>query len=442
VAAAPAAAGRESQSEADAYTRYELLAPDSSQFRILYEVTATTRGAASYFNPIRKGSEASGESVYDRASGKPLAFEVVSGAAARQSGLPDADLDMLYLRIRLPHQVPDEGGVRLLIEKTYKDPKSYRRQGADRIVFARTLGIRRNAVVLPAGYELVSCNLPSQVLSEPDGRIKVSFMHDGPDTAPLLLEARRLGGAAAGAAPAAVAAAPPPAAASAAPPPAGAPAAPSPAGAAPAVSPPAARRSERRSERLGERAHQDRTIVYLLRQPESHAFDLYHDYTENRAGTDKYLNVVRKGSAASSPSARNLDTGEPLRVETLRGDALRHAGLTAAELHEVAAEGDAGTEVVIAHFPPLRQGESVRLRIAETYTDPRSYRLDGDRLIFDRSFGRPRNAVVLPAGWSLTATAIPATVTETADGRIRLDFVNPRPDEIDVLIEARRRPPD
>jgi hypothetical protein len=203
---------------------------------------------------------------------------------------------------------------------------------------------------------------------------------------------------------------------------------------------------------LAERAHQDRTIVYFLRQPESHAFDLYHDYTESREGTDKYLNVVRKGSAASSPSARNLDTGEALRVETLRGEALLHAGLTAAELSELAAEGGAGgpgeaaahvapdTEVVIAHFPPVRQGESVRLRIAETYTDPRSYRLEGDRLVFDRSFGRPRNAVVLPAGWSLTANAIPATVSETADGRIRLDFVNPRPDQIDVLIEARRRP--
>jgi hypothetical protein len=95
---------------------------------------------------------------------------------------------------------------------------------------------------------------------------------------------------------------------------------------------------------------------------------------------------------------------------------------------------------VIAHFPPVHQGESIRLRIAETYTDPRSYRLEGDRLVFDRSFGRPRNAVVLPAGWSLAANAIPATVSETADGRIRLDFVNPRPDQIDVLIEARRRP--
>ena len=25
--------------------------------------------------------------------------------------------------------------------------------------------------------------------------------------------------------------------------------------------------------------------------------------------------------------------------------------------------------------------------------------LDGDELVFDRSLGRPRNAVVLPSGW-------------------------------------------
>ena len=33
------------QTEADAYTRYELLAPGSAKFRIIYEVTATTAGA-------------------------------------------------------------------------------------------------------------------------------------------------------------------------------------------------------------------------------------------------------------------------------------------------------------------------------------------------------------------------------------------------------------
>src|SRR6266852_9205364 len=76
----------------------------------------------------------------------------------------------------------------------------------------------------------------------------------------------------------------------------------------------------RRDQRLSERAHQDRDIIYFLQQPETHSFDLYHDYTESRLGTDKYLNVVRKGSRASRPSAKILDTGETLRAETLRGE--------------------------------------------------------------------------------------------------------------------------
>jgi hypothetical protein len=188
--------------------------------------------------------------------------------------------------------------------------------------------------------------------------------------------------------------------------------------------------------RLSERAHQDRTIVYFLQPPETHAFDLYHDYTESRPGVDRYLNVVRKGSRASHPSARVLDTGETLTVETRTGEELLKAGL---HVGESAEEIPADSEVVVIRFPPVPAGGSVRLRISETYTDPKSYRLDGDELVFDRTFGRPRNAVVLPAGWYLTASSIPAMISETPDGRIRLDFVNPRPDEIAVLIKARRR---
>src|SRR4051794_27710691 len=131
------------------------------------------------------------------------------------------------------------------------------------------------------------------------------------------------------------------------------------------------------SDRLSERAHQDRTIVYSLREPESHAFDLYHDYTESRPGVDRYLNVVRTGSTASGPAARNLDTGEELRVETLKGDAVLASG--PAEDEGVKPDSD----VVVAHFAPVPPGGSVRLRISETYTDPKSYRLDGDELVFD-----------------------------------------------------------
>lgn len=186
--------------------------------------------------------------------------------------------------------------------------------------------------------------------------------------------------------------------------------------------------------RLSERAHQDREIVYFLRPPETHAFDLYHDYTESRPGVGRYLNVVRKGSAASNPSARNLDTGEQLQVEIQTGEAVLASGLAGDE------EVPPDAEVVVIRFAPVQPDGSVRLRIAETYTDPGSYRLEGDELVFDRTFGRPRNSVVLPAGWYLTASSIPAMVSETPDGRIRLDFVNPRPDEIAVLIKARRRP--
>jgi hypothetical protein len=75
------------QTESDTYTRYELLEPGSGKFKIYYEVTATTAGAKYYYNPIRKGSVATDESVYDAATGKPLHFEVVSGADAHKDPL-------------------------------------------------------------------------------------------------------------------------------------------------------------------------------------------------------------------------------------------------------------------------------------------------------------------------------------------------------------------
>jgi hypothetical protein len=186
--------------------------------------------------------------------------------------------------------------------------------------------------------------------------------------------------------------------------------------------------------RLAERARQTREIVYFLQQPETHAFDLYHDYTESREGTDKYVNVVRRGSTVSRPEARVLETGATLPAEILLGDAIRRANI------DIGEEVRPDSEAVVIRFPPVQQGETLRLRISETYTDPGSYRSEGEELVFDRNFGRPRNAVVLPAGWYLTASSIPATVSQLPDGRIRLDFVNPRPDSIDVLIKAKRRP--
>ena len=96
------------------------------------------------------------------------------------------------------------------------------------------------------------------------------------------------------------------------------------------------------------------------------------------------------------------------------------------------------TQIVVISFPVVQQGQSARLRITETYTDPNRYMLDGDELVWDRAFGRPRNTVVLPAGWTVIASAIPSAISTDADGRQRLSFENGRNDDIQVLIRARR----
>jgi hypothetical protein len=391
------------QSETDQYTEYRLLDPGSARFRIRFEVTATTPGASVYYNPIRKGSAASEESVHDRMTGAPLPFAVVSGAEARKDSLmADADADTDYIRVTLARPVPPGGQARLLIEKTYEDAKSYHLDGAQ-LLFDRPLGVRRNKIVLPPGWSVVGLTVPSQIRAEADGRIAVSFMNAGSGPATLVIRARHD---------------------------------------APGLPPKGA--SDRRSwespfegpteaERLAERAHQDRDIVYFLQQPESHAFRLYHDYTEFRQGIGAYANVVRAGSTASDAEAMNLDTGESLTPREMSG-----AELIAAKIR-VGETVDPNARVVVIPFAPVKAGGSMRLRITETYTAPVSYRLEGDELVFERSLGRARNAVVLPSGWTLTASAAPATVSEFPDGRIRLSYWNDRPGDIDVLLKARRR---
>jgi hypothetical protein len=390
-ASGPAAAQRQPQ-EADGYTRYELLAPGSAKFLIVYDISAVRPGATAFFNPIRKGSIATDEKVTDLATGQPLAFKVVSGESAKTTGLPEADPTYDYIRVELAHPVPPDGGqARMRIVKTYEDPKSYRVEGQE-IVFDRGLGIKKNAVVLPKGYVLVSCNYPSQVAQEADGRIRISFFNVTPGEAPLKLRA----------APGVLSSAP-----------------------------------TSVKGKFGERAKQTRDIVYFLQPPETHAFDLYHDYTEEKAGVGRYINVVRPGSVASNPSARNLDTGEAIPAVHLKGAEITKAGIEDPELGPVKPD----SEIVVFNFKPLKPGQSIRLRMSETYTDPGRYRLVGDELVFDRTFGRAANAVVLPKGWMLTNSSFPVVVSRLADGRIRLDFNNPRPDQVEALFTARRVSP-
>jgi len=160
------------------FTLYELLAPDSHRFAITYDATTAREGDRVFLNPIREGSVASDERVVDLASGQPLRWEVVDGRV---------------LKVELATPVPKEGVRRVRIFKTYTDPKSYYAEG-DRVVFDRGLSIRRNAVVLPPGYELVGCSVPAIVSTEGDGRVKASFVNDRDDTLPVRIVGRRVPG--------------------------------------------------------------------------------------------------------------------------------------------------------------------------------------------------------------------------------------------------------
>ncbi len=390
----------------DEYTRYELLSPFTNSFRILYEVSATTPGATLYHNALRKGSEHLVDRVTDLTTGKLLTWKIVRSDEAKTNGLASASNDTDYLQVNLAHPVPTNAEYRLLIDKSYKDAQSYYSDG-DRIIFIRSLGVKRNSIVLPKDYELISCNYPSQVMMEADGRIKLSFINHGPADVPLHIEGRKLSQSAY-----------PPLKV-----------------AEPKVITAPGR--DKSKARIGfsfpERAYQTREIVYFLQQPETHSFRLYHDYTETTEGVNKYVNVVRAGSKASNPSAINLDTGKPLKVETLVGQAIKDKKI------DIGSDYSPTAEAVVIWFDAVKKGATTRIRIEETYTDPNRYVKSNNELIWDRSFGRVHNTIVLPEGWWLTANAVPATVYLNDQGLVSLYYLNDGPEDIDVYVKAMKK---
>jgi hypothetical protein len=74
--------------------------------------------------------------------------------------------------------------------------------------------------------------------------------------------------------------------------------------------------------------------------------------------------------------------------------------------------------VVQGNLPKaVGEGESVRIRCVESYTDAAGYYVKDGELVWSRTLGRPLNYVTLPAGWMLTKLNSPAVVTLDAEGR-------------------------
>ena len=165
----------------DAYTEYEILKPGSEEFRIKFLPEETRVGATELVNATRGGSEGSGVEVYDPRTGKPLTFTY------QQEG---SDPDNHAIHAKLPIPVPQGGVGRVLIYKTYKDPRTYMMHGDDG-VWVRSVSGYRLGVLLPKGFAFISSNVAAQLTTSAGGQLKLAFAKPSGQSNPVTIHARK-----------------------------------------------------------------------------------------------------------------------------------------------------------------------------------------------------------------------------------------------------------
>jgi hypothetical protein len=165
----------------DAYTEYQILAPGSEEFRIRFLPEETRTGATELVNATRGGSEGSDIQVYDPRTGKPMKFTYVQDVN---------DPETHAIHAQLPIPVPAGGVGRVLIFKTYKDPRTYMMHGDD-IVWVRSLSGYRLGVLLPKGFSFISSNVAAQLTTTAEGQLKLAFANPSGQSNPVTIHARK-----------------------------------------------------------------------------------------------------------------------------------------------------------------------------------------------------------------------------------------------------------
>ena len=319
------------QAVQDEYAVYDLLAPASGTFKTIYEVAVTSSGATEFRDRIGSG-------LTPVAGPDDGAIDLMTGAALKFAVEGDA------LHIQLARTVPADGGqARLRITKTYRDAVSYRSDG-NIPVFSRRIPLPRAAIVLPAGYQLLECNMPSQVLTDPDGRIRISFMNSA------FGRGRSVGGGSS------------------------------------AVDQSLARCSNRRSgeaESADERAQLGSAAI--ARSDRTRAIDgtclpgSRYRLLSPAAGNSRVQPVSRLHRSARGHRQifervrisemhrlESLPAESSTPVSWLPGEILTGAQLKAAGIDAGGESVAADQQVVVTRFPPVKKGQSLRLRLSET----------------------------------------------------------------------------
>jgi len=318
----------------DAYTEYALLAPGSEQFRIRYLTEESRAGATELVNATRGGSEGTDVEVYDPRTGKPLQFSYeVQG-----------ETHAIHAKFTSP--VPAGGIGRVLIYKTYKDPRTYQVyneanaaagiQPGD-ISWVRSLSGYRLGVILPKGFAFLSSNVAAQMSTLSDGRLELHFANPSGLSNPLTVHAR----------PTTVAPTPTP--------------------------------------RFTDMFFDDVKTLYDLGDPQTHTIKVEQIYSDYRKGATPPVDLLGY-AALKDVSVTDLDTAKPLTTS-------RQGQATVVRL-EVPIENDK---------------QSAHLKVAGTLDD-QSYAVSNGVLKFDRTVKGLRNTILLPAGWEVTSVSQSGTV--------------------------------
>ncbi len=157
-----------------------------------------------------------------------------------------------------------------------------------------------------------------------------------------------------------------------------------------------------------DKAADDTKTLYDLGSPESHSIRVEQTYSERHQGKAAKLAVAEYAKVISDLTVTDLDTAEKLTVNN-------------------------GT--VQLPVPIVNERQSAHLKVSGTVRD-NGYRLEYDQLIFDQVLHGPRNTVLLPSGWEVSAVSQPATVG-SYQGRSFVAIVNiQNEDSSHVLVRA------
>ncbi len=162
---------------------------------------------------------------------------------------------------------------------------------------------------------------------------------------------------------------------------------------------------------------QDAYTQYEILEPGSEAFAITYLLESARAGATEITNATRAGSMGTNISVFDPRSGLPVKFT-----------------YDLGANGQYAIRATLPF--PVPEGGIGRVLIYKTYTDARTYQVNGDNIVWVRSLSGYRLGVVLPKGYALQSSNVAAQMATLPDGRLKLAFANPSGQANNLTVHA------